>query len=487
MLCAAFAVSLRTVSSVSETDLYDQDETVVYRSPVHGPHEEAAVVTIKQIDHFIERYRLRPDAKLEFQYVTTSVDDGDPASATDPDKQNRGSFTFGGRSHALPSLDVDGREHEHDDDGNEWRRIVTRTADATFARDGERLTEAPVASCVHQKTTDSGDVLTLSMSCTERDRVESVVVTQKDGGIAAELAPIVSRVLVTMLPHHFLATSHDHDHDHDHNHDHHHRRRRLGSSSPLFSRGACSTPRVVEIAVAFDRTYCAHHGSYEAALSSVDALVAAVSALYRTDCLCLSVRSSYVEGFCDEDDGGPPAVEDPYADMVALDRKGCGNDGTLDAFQDLWVGARGGVRRDVAHLFSGTCLESSSSGSCATPYGCTFEKSACDRNRAYGVSYVTFSDSVAARSVRLAHELGHTLGAGHDAASGTVMSDDHSLAGGGVFSDASKQQIRTYVEGTATCVECDDVRVDGRVELVAKRVLEAFETLVVPREGREGS
>jgi len=109
----------------------------------------------------------------------------------------------------------------------------------------------------------------------------------------------------------------------------------------------CSSYKVVEVAIAYDSTFCSRvaGGRPETARSVVEAAVARATLLFEE--ICVRVRLSHLEGYC-------TASEDPYQTAIATNNIGCGNQrGALQVFQDIWQSSRGNVNRDTAHLFYG--------------------------------------------------------------------------------------------------------------------------------------
>lgn len=166
---------------------------------------------------------------------------------------------------------------------------------------------------------------------------------------------------------------------------------------------SCSQYKVIDLALAFESSYCSQHTDLDGATAEINNLVAIVSAKYQQAGLCTKVKISHLEGHCDPNN-------DPYKAAVDLNQSGCGGPGLLNEFRTYWVNNRSNVQRDSAHLISGTGLECDSSG-CVI--GCAYVGVLCNQAVGYGVNYVTFTGNTNLQAVLLAHELGHNAAANH--------------------------------------------------------------------------
>lgn len=112
--------------------------------------------------------------------------------------------------------------------------------------------------------------------------------------------------------------------------------------------GFCTSYKEVELAIAYDSTFCsAVAGNDEnVARSVVEQAVARAWALYEP--ICVRVKVTHLEGFCDPS-------KDPYVEVVRnAYHIGCsGGGGALQNFQSMWEKSRRDVRRDTAHFFIG--------------------------------------------------------------------------------------------------------------------------------------
>lgn len=162
----------------------------------------------------------------------------------------------------------------------------------------------------------------------------------------------------------------------------------------------CSAFRIIEVAIAYESTFCSAMGGSGNADAVVQQIVSRASSLYERN-LCAKIQISHMEGFCS-------TSSDPYRAGVMLNDSGCNGGGLLEFFDDYWSRNRGSVRRDAAHLFSGTGLECDRNGSCVI--GCARSPSLCNSARSYAVNYIAFSRDSQLQSNLFAHELGHNAG-----------------------------------------------------------------------------
>merc|ERR1719232_2022137 len=70
-----------------------------------------------------------------------------------------------------------------------------------------------------------------------------------------------------------------------------------GSIFVTFS--TCSDYRQIDVAIAFDSSFCSWMGGYEASSSRVQSIVALAATKFQQTGLCVTLRLSAIDGFCD--------------------------------------------------------------------------------------------------------------------------------------------------------------------------------------------
>lgn len=207
------------------------------------------------------------------------------------------------------------------------------------------------------------------------------------------------------------------------------------------SGGSCSagTRHYVELAVAYDNTFCAMFSNSDSlAAATIQSVINDASTIYERD-TCLSLVLVHIEGHCN--DSNDPYVGLPVAGSSSPSQS------ILFAFQNIWQSTRTSVPRDVAYLFSG--FEDGTQVA-----GVAFVGSTCSSSSAYG--WIEGPDVGV-----FIHELGHNLNANH-AASGVMRAVlDRTVPV--EFSTESINQITNFVDsengrrclGTSLSEECD--------------------------------
>lgn len=203
---------------------------------------------------------------------------------------------------------------------------------------------------------------------------------------------------------------------------------------------------LIEIAIAYDSTYCDHFdGDVEKANDSIFELVAHVSHMYQQKGLCTVLQISHLESNCD-------ILSDPYREMLSSQIGTCSSWGSvLDVFESYWQENRQDVHRDVAHLVTGTPLGCNDDGACVL--GCANFATLCDEYSGYGVNHLTFSSNTKMKRQTFAHELGHNARALHTLDEGAIMNP--SFGNKDVtFSSTTIQNILSYYNSSeAECIE----------------------------------
>ena len=178
----------------------------------------------------------------------------------------------------------------------------------------------------------------------------------------------------------------------------------------------------MEIAVEADYEFFQIHGANSAA--KIEEFLNVVDGIFESQ-LELTLAITSVEIF--------EADVDPYTTNDAL--------GLLEQFRAHWNSQKGSVPRDVAHLFTGRELENNT-------VGIAYVEQVCKLGAAYGISQSLTSETM--MPLLVSHELGHNLGAFHDARNSRlkfVMNPVLHSSTLDEFSDQSKSEIATYVNG----------------------------------------
>jgi len=205
----------------------------------------------------------------------------------------------------------------------------------------------------------------------------------------------------------------------------------------LRDRWAGSSFRMIEVAIAYDLTFCATYNAEAwTAQSAIESIVAMASKYYEVGGLCAMIQLSYVEGYCDQSN-------DIYAPFIQ-------DDSLLNIFKDYWNTHRQHVARDTAHLFTGTDFSSNNA------IGRAFISEICDLQNAYGINWITFSTELKLQANLFAHELGHNAGAHHygDSDTGHLMNPGMNDGRNG-FSEACVASMDQYLS-QQSCVGRDE-------------------------------
>lgn len=127
-----------------------------------------------------------------------------------------------------------------------------------------------------------------------------------------------------------------------------------------------------------------------------------------------------------------------------------GSTGLLSEFRNRWNSFHSDIDRDVAHLFSGRPNPGGT-------IGIAYVSAVCNRSRAYGVSWTTWTSNMQNRVGLTSHELGHNWGAGHCTGSPTCDIMCSTISGCGnntTFGIDSTNQIESYRDSRG-CLDTD--------------------------------
>lgn len=155
----------------------------------------------------------------------------------------------------------------------------------------------------------------------------------------------------------------------------------------------CSEYRVIEVAIAYDSTFCRDAGgTEELANSAVQRVVSSASQIYQQPGLCLKVKVAAIDGFCN-------FQNDLYSSIVNLSVSSMAREFRRIITNDP---VRRAIPRDTFHFFYG-----SNSGFGSVGYA--YLDVLCDPNSGYGfgVNEITYSTNPALQANLFAHELGY--------------------------------------------------------------------------------
>lgn len=175
------------------------------------------------------------------------------------------------------------------------------------------------------------------------------------------------------------------------------------NSTTMSSRGLqdepCTTStRVIELAIAYDSTFCAKFSTAsnpeEATNNAIQTIINDVSMKYQQIGLCTKVQISHLEGYC------IPSI-DPYRELLlasgaSIDANNPGACNALSKTANYWFNNREYVRRDAMHLFHNFQFPSSNN-----IIGCAYLRSLC-RNFGFGVDRVGYTNNGILRNVLVA-------------------------------------------------------------------------------------
>jgi len=125
----------------------------------------------------------------------------------------------------------------------------------------------------------------------------------------------------------------------------------------------CRSHRVIEVAIAHDASLCEEFGGSKSRTDAhIQAVVGLATAYYAPSCIKLEL--SHIDGTCD-------SKNDAYKDIAKSKQ-------ILEEFTSEWRSKKASVRRDVAHLFSGSSFDSG-------VLGWAWKSTLCKKNNAYGM------------------------------------------------------------------------------------------------------
>ena len=174
-------------------------------------------------------------------------------------------------------------------------------------------------------------------------------------------------------------------------------------------RGRCTSYHIIPLTIIIDSSFCAREGGFRRVEDHAASIVAKASDFFEE--ICVKLRIIDMHRFCN-------ARTDPIRRLIARAGPGnvCNNEnGLLQQFgafvkqkkEDKTLLIRGAA----VHLFHGFNLDPTRKN----VVGCAYRGTVCRLNggKNTGVNEMSFNRFIHARSLLLAHELGHTFGARH--------------------------------------------------------------------------
>ena len=376
---------------------------------VKNDHRSALTNQIpeEEINNFKNTYLLLNDYKIEPQEISSS-----------------NTLICGGKEYAIDDVKT---------------KLQIFTENATYRHNG--LSSNIPESNIYQ-TENTKEIVTVVKN--SQQEVELLSVSNK---ISKETASV--SIISPKYPGIFAEVGEsDYDYDEinnqfqlDQSEEHNDTERNLSNSFQTQSRqrkteAVCSSYKVVELAAAYESSFCKYYGGKEGADQRIKLIIAGVNDKYKMHA-CIKVRLSHLEGYCDSN-------SDPYKKLNS-NLSGCSGDGLLDDVGRYWKKNREDIPRDVMHLFTGTGFKDEK----YNIVGCATTGTICNSGRAFGVNHITYNRSVNLQAVLVAHELGHNLGARHyDDEHGFIMNSSIQKASNGFF-EGTVQRIEDTISQTS--------------------------------------
>jgi len=316
--------------------------------------------------------------------------------------------------------------------------------DATYMFEGKAKAR-PTAATFMKVESDSTMLVTKGPG----GNVETVDITYTDGS-NIQMHEISDGVLAIMLPEaldkkamkQFVLAHADPSKDGSNGNESRTLMARGADSSVMDERNlqsGCGSLRVIDLAIAYDSSFCREAGGANNANAIAQQIVARASSIYQSN-LCTKIQITHMEGFCD------PST-DPYRAGTASRQSGCSGDGLLRWFTNYFNTNRSSVNRDTAHLFTGTSFES-------RIVGCAWTRNLCNSN-SYAIHNFASRD-LQSQTVSFAHELGHNAGYDHDPFTSNVewIMEPTVNSGANGFSPQSRSAIGNYLAGSS-CISVE--------------------------------
>ena len=304
-------------------------------SPLYVPSTTPSSIPDIVVETFIEDFGLVENATLTFQQISS---------------QNM--FVYNNKIFHL----------------DEAVPFTLSSPDAIYLHNGVSSKNFPRPNIV--KLEDNEDIVTIRKHA-DRE-VKTIYIVNKDTGTASEIQNIHPGILATIqtgdyaeVP--FILAEDETDFTRTEKRP---KMTRANSEDLSDQNEECSRYSVLELAVAYESSFCAYYGrNATRADEGVVSIVSLVSSRYQQRNLCVKVVLSYLEGYCDPD-------VDPYKEAVDLGESGCSGPGLTTFFQNYWNANKPTIRRGVANLFSGSMLECKKD--CVA--GCAYKSTMCNKS-----------------------------------------------------------------------------------------------------------
>jgi hypothetical protein len=212
---------------------------------------------------------------------------------------------------------------------------------------------------------------------------------------------------------------------------------------PKYGGGETDALKFAEIGIDADYEFYQKNGSsINATIADVEDIMNGVDTIYRRDCeIAYTITTIIVRS----------SEPDPYSSTNP--------ETLLGQFQNHWNSSQGGVKRDVAHLFTGKNLSGS-------VIGIAYLSVICNTGSAYGLSESRYTTSRNPRVGLTCHELGHNWSAGHCDGNGDCRIMCSGIGGCNrdvtKFGVPSKNKIINY-KNSRTCLDDEPI---FRLEIV---------------------
>ena len=237
-------------------------------------------------------------------------------------------------------------------------------------------------------------------------------------------------------------------------------------SAPVPEPSSLDVNRICEIACEADFQYFQLNGSNATATQNdITGVINAMDAIYLADVqITFTVPQILLNTV---------STSNPYTTSIA---------GSLLAeFQNYWNANRGGVQRDVAHLFTGRPMGQSSGGA----IGIAYVGAICNLGSSYGVSQSRYTANLTRRVAVTAHEVGHNFNAQHCDALPPCYIMCSGVGGCQNVQTTFSQNERNQISGFANSLGCLAIQaIPPQITSIAPLSVKSFQPGVVTLSGQ---